>query len=119
MGWGRFLFLGNLGQQMDLSDHEMAIHDMKQELWRDRNAESRTVERLQDDIDRLRLYLAVVMQIILSKGIVTKDELQKIVDAIDAEDGVMDNKRSIKPQRKCSPRGNQGDTPNRRSGTGK
>ena len=32
MGWGRWLLLGDLGQQMDLADHQAEIDNLKEEL---------------------------------------------------------------------------------------
>jgi hypothetical protein len=34
MGWGRFLLLGDLGQQLDLSDQRREMRDLRAELRR-------------------------------------------------------------------------------------
>ena len=36
MGWGRYLLLGNLGQQLDLSDQARDLEDLRAELNRSR-----------------------------------------------------------------------------------
>ncbi|MFO0841501.1 MAG: hypothetical protein U0797_03740 [Gemmataceae bacterium] len=39
----------------------------------------------------LRLYVAVLLRILVAKGLVTREELEKLADQIDAEDGRRDN----------------------------
>jgi hypothetical protein len=95
MGWGRYFLLGNLGQQLDLSDHEAEIQQLRNELRRVRgsapDADSR-IRRLELDVDEMRLYLAAIFRLLLSKGILTKDEVKQCVEAIDLEDGSADGK---------------------------
>jgi hypothetical protein len=51
MGWGRYFLLGDLGQQMDLADHEAEIENLKREL-RSRPEVPVTVEQRLDAIQR-------------------------------------------------------------------
>ncbi|MFZ1935908.1 MAG: hypothetical protein WCB27_23955 [Thermoguttaceae bacterium] len=95
MGWGRYFLLGDLGQQLDISDQKAEIDQLRQEMLRSRSAGSGSTDalrRLQAENDELRLYLAAVIRILLSKGVVTQGEMRQIVDAIDAEDGTVDGK---------------------------
>ncbi len=95
MGWGRFLLLGNLGQQLDLSDQQREMDDMRDELRRMRSsqADATTLAELRAENDELRLYLTALMRLLASKGVVAREELEQIVVAIDAEDGEIDGGR--------------------------
>jgi hypothetical protein len=95
MGWGRYLLLGNFGQQMDLADHEAEIENLKRELRSKRKA-SATVEQrldtLQRESDELKLYLAAVIRLMVAKRLATADEIKAVVAAVDREDGIADNR---------------------------
>ena len=94
MGWGRMLLLGDIGQQMDLGDLEQEIADLRDRLreGRARHAEAdRELERLAADHDELKLYVAAILRALVSKGVVTRDELGDLVRSVDAEDGRPDN----------------------------
>lgn len=95
MGWGRYLLLGDLGQQLDLADRKSEIENLRSELRRSRLSTrdaSGDLERLQDENDELRLYLATVVRLLISKGVFSREEMRKVVDAIDAEDGTRDGR---------------------------
>jgi hypothetical protein len=95
MGWGRYFLLGDLGQQLDLADQREAIDRLREEMLRSRSSGSGSTDalkRLQAENDELRLYLAAVIRVLISKRVVTQSEVQQIVDAIDAEDGTVDGK---------------------------
>jgi hypothetical protein len=97
MGWGRYFLLGRLGQQLDILDQKAEIDRLREEMLRSRSAGSGSgsadaINRLQAENDELRLYLAAVIRILISKRVVTESEVRQIVDAIDAEDGTVDGK---------------------------
>ncbi len=93
MGWGRYFFLGDLGQQLDLADQKGEIESLRDELRRNRaHSPAADVAQLQAENDELRLYLAAVVRLLTSKGIVSRDELQRMVDVIDAQDGQRDGR---------------------------
>jgi hypothetical protein len=95
MGWGRYLLLGDLGQQLDLADQKAEIANLRAEIRRSRSSASGStglLEQVQAENDELRLYLAAVIRVLLAKRVVSIDELRQIVDAIDAEDGSVDGR---------------------------
>ncbi len=97
MGWGRYLLMGDLGQQLDLSDQRAEIDRLRSEIRRNRPAApdaSGQIRELEAENEELRLYLAAIVRILVSKRVVTADELKQVVDAIDAEDGSVDGKYS-------------------------
>lgn len=97
MGWGRYFFLGDLGQQLDI--HEMNDTLSRERRQRFRERERRRSERedleerfaaLEREHDELRLYLAVVVRHLLQKRLLVQTELEALVAEIDAEDGRRD-----------------------------
>jgi hypothetical protein len=97
MGWGRWLLLGDLGQQMDLADHEAEIEDLKRQLRSKQTIPSsveQRLETLQRESDELKLCLAAVIRLMVAKKLATTDEIRTLVAAVDREDGVEDKKYS-------------------------
>ena len=95
MGWGRYLLLGDLGQQLDLSDQKRELEDLREELRRSRGSSRGSggdLAALQAENDELRLYVAAITRLLISKGIVSREEMRRIVDALDAQDGKRDGK---------------------------
>lgn len=99
MGWGRFLLLGDLGQQFDLSDQKAEIEQLRDELRqrRDSNLDSPSqISMLQNENDELRLYLAALVRILVSRGVITAEQLKQVVETIDTEDGSSDGRHAGK-----------------------
>jgi regulator of replication initiation timing len=95
MGWGRTFLLGDVGNRLDISDCEEDIRILKQSLMEihqeEQNIDSELLT-LQRENDHLKLYLAALTRLLASKGILAMDEISKMVDIIDAEDGAIDGK---------------------------
>jgi hypothetical protein len=96
MGWLRYFFLGDLGQQLDLSDHEEEINRLKRELRSQRVAatslDSSRLQALEQENDELKLYLVAVLRLLVAKKVASVEEIRSLVDIIDREDGRADNK---------------------------
>jgi hypothetical protein len=95
MGWGRYFFLGDFGQQLDLADQKDEIENLRNELRRSRGSSkdvTQDIKRLQAENDELRLYLTAVVRLLISQGIVSQKQMRQVVEAIDAEDGVQDGR---------------------------
>ena len=93
MGWGRTLFLGDIGNRMDIEDTERDIQQLKQKLANaqyNRASQDQMINQLIMENAQTKLYLASIVRLMLSKGSITKQELEAMVDAIDAEDGKSD-----------------------------
>jgi hypothetical protein len=88
MGWGRMMLLGNVGQQMDISDLSQVVGRMRTELagkeYVDR-AQGRDIEQLKRENHELKLYLATIVRLLVTKGVVKPEEVETIVKAIDTE----------------------------------
>jgi hypothetical protein len=57
------------------------------------DANATTIAELRAENDELRLYLTALMRLLAAKRVVTREELEQIVAAIDAEDGESDGGR--------------------------
>jgi len=103
MGWMKYLLLGDFGQQLDLSEQKAEIDQLRHELRLER-ALSPTVEsakaadtvsrfdfrQLQNEHDEVRLYLAALVRLLASKGVLTPEELNQCARMVDSEDGAED-----------------------------
>lgn len=92
MGWGRMLLLGDFGQQMDLEDQRRDIERLKRRLQAQPTyaVEPAELPRLTAEVNELKLYIATIFRALVSKNIVTHDELRELIEAVDLEDGKVD-----------------------------
>jgi hypothetical protein len=95
MGWGRTLFLGDIGNQLDIRDTQAALRQISDRLRAagqyDR-ALARDLESVQREHDEVKLYLAALVRLLIAKGVVDREEIVQIVDSIDRADGRSDGK---------------------------
>jgi hypothetical protein len=86
MGWGRMMLLGNVGQQLDIGDLEGTVEQMRGDLAQkdqvDREQEL-DIERLKRENHDLKLYLATLIRLLVSKGALKQEEVDMIVSAIE------------------------------------
>ena len=86
MGWGRMMLLGNVGQQLDIGDLENSINQMQSVVAENDQvdqAQARSIELLQQENRELKLYLATVIRLLVSKGAIKPEEVETIVRAIE------------------------------------
>jgi len=86
MGWGRMMLLGNVGQQLDIGDLENAIGQMRDDFARKENVDQeqgQEIEALKNENHELKLYLATLIRLLVSKGVLKQEEVDTIVSAID------------------------------------
>ena len=97
MGWGRTLFLGDIGNRMDIGDCERDIVSLRQQLGHQTRADQsqdEQIRRLQQENGELKLYLASMIRLLISKNVFTQDEFARFVDVIDQSDGASDGQFS-------------------------
>lgn len=88
MGWGRMLLLGNVGQQLDIGDLNSAVEQMQeafaqtQSLDRDQGL---GIEHLKKENHELKLYLAMLMRLLVAKGVLKQEEIEATVRAIETD----------------------------------
>jgi hypothetical protein len=89
------LLLGDIGQQLDLQDQKAELERMRRDMQSGRlgsDTAGARLDRLEEVNDELRLYLAAVVRLLVAKGIVSRDEVLDVVQAVDAEDGAADGR---------------------------
>lgn len=88
MGWGRTLLLGDIGNRLDIADTERDIQSLRIRLSNqtgiDRNQNER-LESLESENEELKLYLASLIRLLVSRGTIAREEVQSFVRLIDAE----------------------------------
>ncbi|MFA6962923.1 MAG: hypothetical protein WC205_19375 [Opitutaceae bacterium] len=95
MGWGRMFLLGNVGQQLDISDLSHDIGRVIDEINRQEGVDEnlkRSFERIARENHELRLYLAATTRLLVAKGLITQQELADMVNAVDSSDGQSDGR---------------------------
>lgn len=95
MGWGRTLLLGDIGNRLDIEDTELDIENLKREIsasFEVDMSQDEKIESLVQESVQLKLYLAGVIRLLTSNGTISKNELEKMVEKLDSEDGKKDGK---------------------------
>lgn len=87
MGWGRFLLLGDLGQQLDLQDRQREVDVLRSAIAGQRLTDRGQDQRI-DDLDKeiceLKAYMYGLARALSRKGILTQDDLKRLVDDAEA-----------------------------------
>jgi len=89
MGWGRTLFLGDIGNRLDIEDTEKDIESLRHRLQAKSHtdqAQNERLEELENENDQLKLYLASLLRLLVGKGILSRDELAAFVEVIDPDE---------------------------------
>ena len=95
MGWGRTLLLGDIGNRLDIADTEQDIARLRHELStasRKDMSQDETIDALVNENAEIKLYLASMIRLLTAKGNISREELEAMVEAVDAEDGTVDGK---------------------------
>lgn len=88
MGWGRMMLLGNVGQQLDIGELETAVTEMQNAVLDNQRTDldqAKSIAALQRENQELKLYLATVVRLLVSKGVLQPAEVETIVRAIEPE----------------------------------
>ncbi len=88
MGWGRMLLLGNVGQQLDIGDLDNEIAGMQSAFLENQQVDlkqAQSLALLRQENQELKLYLATLMRLLVSKGVLKQEEVETTVRAIETE----------------------------------
>ena len=88
MGWGRTLLLGNVGQQLDIGDLNGEIAGMQSAFLENQQVDlqqAQSIALLRRENQELKLYLATLMRLLVSKGVLKPEEVETTVRAIETE----------------------------------
>jgi len=86
MGWGRMMLLGNVGQQLDIGDLEGTVEQMRSDIAQKEQVDyeqGQDIERLKNENHELKLYLATLIRLLVSKGVLKQEEVDATVSAIE------------------------------------
>ena len=86
MGWGRMMLLGNVGQQLDIGDIENAVTEMQGAFLDNQRVDldqAKSIAALKRENRDLKLYLATLIRLLVSKGVVRPEEIETVVRAIE------------------------------------
>ena len=93
MGWGRTLLLGDIGNRLDIEDTERDLASLKREIrgaFHKDMSQDKKIDTLISENAELKLYLASLIRLLVTKDIVSPEELTAVVAKVDAEDGSAD-----------------------------
>ena len=88
MGWGRTFLLGDVGNRLDIEDTERDIARLRERLGskvRTDRTQDKRLEELERENDHLNLYLASLIRLLVGKGVLSQQEVARLVDVIDAD----------------------------------
>ena len=88
MGWGRTLFLGDIGNRLDIADTENDLKRLRRRVARKEQTDEAQEVRLNElelENEQLKLYLASLARLLVSKGVLFEEELNAFVDIIDED----------------------------------
>jgi hypothetical protein len=86
MGWGRTLLLGDIGTQLNVNDVERDVAEVRQYLQSqgaEQVSDRNQLATLQKENHDLKLYLATLIRLLVTKNVLTQDELNRFVDLLD------------------------------------
>jgi oligoendopeptidase F len=95
MGWARTLFLGDIGNRLDIADTENDIAQIRQELanvYGQDDSQDEKIRKLIAENAELKLYVTALVRLLIRKDCIAKADLEAIVAAVDAEDGTADGR---------------------------
>ena len=96
MGWGRTILLGDIGNRLDIGDCDKNIRELKialMQMHQDDQSQDEELLKLRRENDELKLYIAALIRLLINQGALTAEDITRMVEIIDAEDGAMDNKK--------------------------
>ena len=86
MGWGRLLLMGNVGQQLDIGDLSNEVARMQDAFAGNRildRKQGEAIRQLQAENRELKLYLAMIVRLLVAKGVLRADKIETTVQAIE------------------------------------
>jgi len=90
MGWMRTIFLGDIGNRLDIEDTERDIHNLRARMGTQGVVDGKQDERialLERDNAELKLCLGALMRTLVSKGVCTREELEALALAVEGDEG--------------------------------
>jgi len=86
MGWVRLLFLGDVGQQMDLDVQAEELRRLREQAAVRRRAFERTdhqLDALRQEHEELKLALAGLVRLLANKAVISDDDVRALVGLVE------------------------------------
>ena len=90
MGWGSYLLLGDLGQQLDIMQQRDEMERLRAAVAEAKNkpapsGDSERIAQLEFELDEMRLYVV---------SLVSREDLERMLKMVDGLDGKEDGRHS-------------------------
>jgi len=82
------LLMGNVGQQLDIGDVENAVNEMQSAFLENQQVDlkqERSITELRRENQELKLYLATMVRLLVSKGVLKPEEVEATVNAVEQQ----------------------------------
>jgi hypothetical protein len=90
MGWGRFLLLGNLGQQLDLGEQQRSLERIRGSVEGQYHRDARQDQQLRmlwtENVE-LKLTVNRLASLLVQRGVITADDVRKIAGELEQAEG--------------------------------
>ena len=86
MGWMRTLFMGDIGQNLEIEDLEQRLNQIRDERTQTARTKERQLEALQEETHELKVRLAVLIKLLVTKNVLTAQEIASMIAVLEPED---------------------------------
>lgn len=86
MGWLRTIFLGDIGNRLDIGDTETDIRRLRERLHRNRNLDATQEERpavLERENEQQQILIAALAKIMAAHQLIDAEGLEPFIEALD------------------------------------
>jgi hypothetical protein len=86
MGWMRALFMGDIGQNLEIEELQQRLDEMRNEKAAASWTQEKQVEALREETHHLKVRLAVLIKLLVAKNLLTAQEIASMITALESED---------------------------------
>jgi hypothetical protein len=90
MGWGRYLLLGDLGQQLDLNEVRDHVERMRDECDRV-TWDLRQMKEMAEELAELELRHGLLVRLLIARGVISAEEYAGLITAARAKPAAPEN----------------------------
>ncbi len=85
MGWMRTLFMGDMLQNLEIEALQERLNQMRDEKAPAARTQEKQIETLQQETHDLKVRLAVLIQLLVAKNVLTAQEIASMIAALEPE----------------------------------
>ncbi len=83
MGWMRTLFMGDIGQNLELEDLRERLDRMRDETPTAVLTQAKQVAALNDEVHDLKVRLAALIRLLVGKNVLTAQEIASMITVLE------------------------------------